>query len=138
MRQFAAGYLSEEGKISSANKTLRVSSRLDADEDNQVRVTAVRCGEVYAMPTTGGMEIRVPVEFVICLSQPIQIPCVTGIELDDKVLSMEERPSVVVVRARKEDIWALSKKYLSTPELIAMANPEDAEESGILLIPRAR
>jgi len=131
-------YTTEDGGIASASKTLQISSRLETEDGTEARILAVRCGELYAMPASGGLEMRIPVEFVLSLSEPVVIPCVTAIELDEEGFGVTERPSVVVVRAGGEDPWSLAKRYFSTPALIASANPETPEENGVLLIPRAR
>jgi hypothetical protein len=137
-------YRSDSGNLCAVTRRFAVEAPMEQLEPGmEAQVLDVRCGEAYASAAAGGLELRLPVDFDILITRKVNIMPITEISvLEDSPIDNQNRPSVIVVCTDgKPDIWALAKKYNSTPELINAANPQkDAEGQSrrMLLIPKAR
>ncbi len=132
-------YMTDRDTVSSLCRKTECEMPLAAPEDAVLLPGCPRCAEPYASPAAGGLELRLPLVVDASARETGTIRAVVSLSLDmDAPLSPGGVPSVMVVRSRGGDLWALAKKYRSTPELIAAANPQPPEEGGFLLIPRAR
>ena len=119
--------------------TRRLSAELSGKTEGRLLCAVGRCGEPYAAAASGALELRVPVEAELCLEESRAIRVLDTLELDmESPLDFANRASVTVVQRRGVDLWSLAKKYGSTPELIAAANPKCDEDTLFLLIPRCR
>lgn len=136
-------YRSESGAICRASKRISVESSVEIDEDMEVKVSCVKCAEVYAAVTSGGLEIKMPVDIDLFIVKSAPIISVVSIAADsDQPIDVSTKPSVTVINPdRSSDLWSLAKKYGSTPAMIASANDiEDTEGivGRLLIIPRER
>lgn len=106
--------------------------QIDAELPEDVCRVLVKCGEIYAAPAAGGIDVRLPVETQVISCPSVCAEWVTGIELDETA-PPPVRPSMYVIPAPAErELWPLAKKYGSTVELIEKNNPEGRD---VLIIP---
>jgi FOG: LysM repeat len=110
--------------------------------ENVAYVTSASCGDVIASPSTGGIDVRVNVDFLITATKPQWIRTITNLSYDEtSARDLSTIPSVTVKRITPEEtLWALAKRYNSTLGLIAEANGLEGEpEIGqLVLIPKRR
>lgn len=132
-------YLSDDGRILSVSGRYEVAAVAEGNADSVYSVLGRVSGGVFASPTGGALEIRLPVEFEVSVSSEMKFSAVSAIGYsDDEARDLSALPSVIVHHAAaKETLWTLAKNYNSTKELILAANEledEDAIETGMLLI----
>lgn len=135
-------YRSENGTVCRAGVRYTVESSQELEEGAELIIHDVRCGEAYAVPAAGGIELRIPVEMIGEVSQEQIITAVSGIAFDEEEEGeRREKPSLYLLYADPTDtVWSLAKRYGSTPELIRAANEMEAgaePDQALLLIPRA-
>lgn len=136
-----AVYRDESDALISAGKRLSVETGLDLDEDMLIEGVSARCSEVFATPTSGGLELRAPVDISAKVCRQISLSTVSRISADeDCPIKSCSSPSVTVLQCPTSDLWSLAKKYRSTTELILAANniADLSAADGILLIPGCR
>ena len=102
---------------------------------------ACRCvGEIYATPTSGGIEVRFDVDFS-CLAQSIRkVSAVADVQAEETE-DRDDAPSIVLRVVSHERLWDIAKTYRTTMDDILQANElEDGTELAgrLLLIPRRR
>ncbi|MCL2343876.1 MAG: DUF3794 domain-containing protein [Firmicutes bacterium] len=136
-------YRAEDGAVGAAGGRYTVKAQAPAEGGIKFTNCAVTCTETYAAPSSGGLELRVLLDFTASAVRDLRIDPVSAMNLDTEAQpSMQNRPSVTVLPARQQhSVWALAKKYGSTPDLIRAANEiGEADNIGgkLLLIPRAR
>lgn len=128
----------ERGGVVSLNRRLTADCVSPAPDGSALRIVPTCC-EPYAAVSSGAVELRVQVEAELRLPELQEIVTVQQLLLDtDAPIDTAARPSITVVRRSDADLWSLAKKFGSTPELIAAANPQCCEDSQFLLIPRCR
>lgn len=136
-------YRNESGAVCRIGARYTVQSSQELEEDAGLLIRSVHCGEAYAAPAAGGIELRVPVELFGEVFLERTVTAVTEISFDETQTEEEQqtRPSLYLLYPDASDtVWKLAKRYGSTPELIRVANEmEEEEEPGeaLLLIPRA-
>lgn len=129
----------ERGGIVSVNRRLWAECNCPPCEGSRLLAALPRCLEPYAAVASGALELRIPVEVELQLDEAQELTAVADLVPDaETVVDTGERPSVTVVKRGEADLWSLAKKYGSTLELIAAANPNGGEDSLFLLIPRCR
>ena len=106
--------------------------------DGEVTVTASQAGKPLPDLSGGGgisCEVRC---HVVTLSRE-GIPQVTGLELGEITPPDPDRPSLILCRAEKKDLWTLAKETGSSVEAIQKANGLEGEppQGKMLLIPIA-
>ena len=137
-------FRSDSGNLRAVTRRFNVEANMEQLEPGmEAQVHQVSFGDSYASAAAGGLELRLPVDFDVLITRKVNIMPITEITvLEDSPIDNQNRPSVIVICTDgKPDIWALAKKYNSTPELIAAANSlNEAEgQSGrLLIIPKAR
>ena len=107
------------------------------------RIAALRAvsSEGFATPAQGALEVRAAVDIELTAERCSSAGAITSVT-DAGEADTAGRPSVTVVRAAAGDtLWALGKKYHSTPELIAAVNSLGdgaPAEGSVLLIPAVK
>lgn len=99
--------------------------------------------ETDAMPVSGGIEVRLAVDFQLQVLELREVSVLSGFSLEqDNPMTLEERPSVVLRQiARGETLWDIAKAYRTTEAEIIEANgleEEPVQPEQLLLIPKKR
>ena len=134
--------MTEEGDFCVVSRRLEVGCPVDVPEECQCSYEC-RCGELVAMPTEGGVEVRIPIEFPYFCEQEVQGVVVRDVTVEEDGLYAEkDKPSIVLRLLQSgESLWDVAKRYGTTAEEIVRANKlEDGQPEGemLLLIPRKR
>ncbi len=136
-------YLTEEGSRVSVTRPIQASCTLDLPEG---AVCSARCScpsPVFATPTTGGIEVRFPVDFQYVALEIRRTAGVAAIRMDETARrDTSGQPSIVLrMVGPGERLWDLAKAYGTTQQDIMQANAlaeENAPNGQLLLIPRKR
>ena len=134
--------MTEDGDFSAMSRSLEVCCPVDVPVECQCSFEC-RCGELVAMPTTDGVEVRFPVEFPYFCEQEAQGMVVREVKIEEDCGDGgNEKPSIVLRLLRSgESLWEVAKRYGTTIEDIVRANELDGVLPGtetLLLIPRKR
>ena len=129
-------YRNEFGTLCCASKSIVAEVQVELTAGAELSVADVRVTEVIATATTGGVELRIPVDIDILVSERRSLTNICVAELDEESpIDVANCPSVtVLLTGTGFDVWELAKRYRSTPELIAAANEEGT--AGLILVPR--
>ena len=140
----SALYVTEDGQLMSNAETYQVEAEAEADPNANNMASAASGKDVYAVAVTGGIELRVPVEFTVTENAIQQIRTLDKLSFDEaSPVDMAKAPSVTVTRIAPGDtLWQLAKSHGSTSKLILSANgynEEDEVNAGqLLIIPKKR
>ncbi|MGI6029434.1 MAG: DUF3794 domain-containing protein [Candidatus Heteroscillospira sp.] len=126
-------YLTADGKAHGA--VCSGEMRIEGEIPENAECLFVRCGEVYAVPAAGGIDIRVPLEAGIGVRGGCELRLLSSLELDEEADRPERASLYIIPAAEDADLWQLAKRYGSTVEHIKMANPE---WGSVLLVPSER
>lgn len=130
-------FRNEEGVTCGLVRSFTAKWELDYKEAVDVDLLSVRCTELFATLTAGGIEVRLLAEAQALERRNMTVLPVESLTADeDSPIDLSILPSVVVLPEKQDDLWSLAKKYHSTLDLIQAANADVS--SNILLIPRAR
>ncbi len=133
-------YINEDGRYSNLMRRLTVNC--PHDSDMLYRAKASLAGDVTALPSSDGVELRFAVDFELTGTGGYEINAVTGIRVEE-LPDSAGRPSVVLRRCMKgESLWDIAKRYGATRKDLALANSiEDINalpQGALLLIPRKK
>ncbi len=135
-------YKSDDGRLLSAVARANAVSPWEDACENVAYITSASCCDISALPSTGGMDIKVNLDLMITATKPQHIKTITGISYDEtKIRDVSALPSLTVKRVdMNETLWELAKRYNSTQSLIMDANALEGEpEAGrLVLIPKRR
>lgn len=136
-------YQTEEGGYTSAVRSIPVSCPLELPHTGVCSCWCSCTSPVYATPTSGGIEVRLPVCFRYTAQEGHKVPSVTAVRLnEDAPRDHSALPSIVLrMVGPGERLWDIAKAYGTTTCDIMQANAleEDAIPEGqLLLIPRKR
>ena len=134
--------MTEEGDLCAMSRSLEVECPVEVPEACRCSF-GCRCGELVAMPTADGVEVRFPMEFPYFCEQEEQSMVVREVKVEEDGSGVEQdKPSIVLRLLRPgESLWDVAKRYGTTTEDIVRANKlEDRQLGGemLLLIPRQR
>jgi len=135
--------MGDGGRLNSVKRTFPVTTRLEADDDDNLVVDPQIGGESIATPASNGIEVRLGLDFRYLLLKPQQVACASNPVLDEKAPhDTIGKPSVVLRSvAPGETLWEIARDYSTTMNDIMQANGMEGEEplSGqLLLIPKRR
>lgn len=136
-------YLGEDNQIYTTSLRTAVEERVVMDPQKVCMCRAVCPGEIFATPTSVGIEVRYPVDFLFETLTDVKMAGVWDVTLEERE-QQETRPSVVLrMTEAGEQIWNLAKQYDSTVEEICAANHLEGQEAELpagrlLLIPHRR
>ncbi|NCE64597.1 DUF3794 domain-containing protein [Pseudoflavonifractor sp. 524-17] len=136
-------YRSDAGEIDSASRRFQVPCTLELPAGCTC-ICRCRCPEaVFATPASGGVEIRLPVEFCYLAVRREETSGVCNVRIDTECpRNHDSQPSIVLrMVSRGERLWDIAKCYGTTAADIRRANAleEDGQPDGqLLLIPRKR
>lgn len=134
--------VTEEGDYCAMSRRLEVECPVEVTEDCRCRFEC-RCGELVAMPTADGVEVRFPMEFPYFCEQEGQGMVVREVTVEeDDGDNGQDKPSIVLRMLQTgESLWDVAKRYGTTTEDIVRANELESGRPGegtLLLIPRKR
>ena len=134
-------FTGEHGTLASVTAPVEVQCRVGLPEGGVCRARCVLAGEVQAVATAGGIEVRLPVQFAYLTTLSRQRAAVAALAADERE-EEGERPSVILRLAQSgECLWDIAKAYSTTTADILAANdiPEPEHlEGNLLLIPKSR
>lgn len=135
-------YLTEEEHYASVSRQIQVKCPAELEE-NMACVPDCSVPEVDATATTGGIEVRLGVDFQVQVMEQSRVFGLSGFELDtEKPVEQEHQPSVVLRQITEgETLWDIAKFYRTTRAEIEQANGLDGEPAvpgQLLLIPKKR
>lgn len=135
-------YLTEEDTYAAVNRTIQVKCPVSVAESAKI---AAYCElvELDATASTGGIELRLGVDFHWTLLEEENVCCLTAFSVDaEQKPRQEHQPSIVLRQITAgETLWDIAKAYLTTCDEIRLANGLDSErmeEGRMLLIPKKR
>ena len=135
-------YLTEENEVYSVSRQVKVPCQVELPEQCVTSCRAACTGEVFATPTTGGIEVRFEVEFRYSALVGKRLVGVSGVQANDLPANGgDKEPSIVLRVVGQERLWDVAKTYRTTMAEILQANEledERALNGKLLLIPRKR
>jgi hypothetical protein len=125
-------YESDEGKISTS------TGKCELKCDAAARINA-EIGEVAAKAVSGGIELRIPVSYLVINEDEIGFATPEEIIVNDECeKNITGQPSVIVLKADgNTSLWSMAKQFNTTIGAISEANPgigEGTPEKGTLLL----
>lgn len=122
-----------DGTLRSANARWEGQTRLGADEGSRLDAVTVPMGQ----PQWSGMEARAEIQLRTTAVSRQGMPMITGLELGALREPDEDRPSLILCRPGRRDLWRIAKGAGSSVRAIRDANglSDDPEDNRMLLIP---
>jgi len=135
-------YETEVGELSPVTRTITVPCSLELPEGCACTCQCSCPGAVFATPTTGGVEIRLDLDFRYIALTSRRVVGVSGVQVEEgDAHSSAGQPSIVLRMVGPERLWDIAKSYGTTTEDIMRANElaeGDALSGRLLLIPKKR
>lgn len=133
----------EDGMVTGISRPVKAECPLELPEGTRCDCSCRLGGELMALPTANGIEVRIPLEFCYTTFQEVRVTAVGRVELvEEEGEDESERPSVVLrMVSPQEELWDLAKHYRTTEDVILSANGLEAETlpaGKLLLIPGRR
>ncbi len=134
--------VTEASEYGAVSRRMEVSCDVDVPEDSLCRFS-FRCGDLIAVPTTDGVEVRFSAEFPYLVLRDMRAMVVHDVVAEDCAAQEPVRQPSVVLRALQEGegLWEVAKQYRTTAQDIIKANQWEGEQPGagtLLLIPHKR
>lgn len=134
-------YLDENGTTLLSERRIELPLDLDADSEARVSLADVIVGDAVTSINAGGVEVRVPIEFVYTAAPVLKCSCLSALRAEPR--QEEDAPALVLrTLAPEASLWALAKRYRTTVGEILAANELESEAAVLpgrmLLIPRKR
>ena len=133
-------YTAEDNEIYAVSRQVSVPCQLELPEGSRCSCTCRCAGEIYATPTSGGIEVRFDVDFSYVAQSTRRVSAVADAQVGEAE-AREDAPSIVLRVVSHERLWDIAKAYRTTMEDILQANELESgtELAGrLLLIPRHR
>lgn len=129
-------YYDEEGSLQSTSTRWEETVSVTAAENTDVAVSSI-AEKPDTQTAADAITVRNPIQLQGVLTQPQQILMVTGLDLGEVTEPDPNRPSLILRKARKDDLWQIAKQCGSTVDAILEANGlQDAPPpEKMLLIP---
>lgn len=135
-------YLTEENELYSVSRQVNVPCPVDLPEGCACSCQSRCPGEVFATPTTGGLEVRFDLDFQYLALSGKRVVGVSDVQVGDAIVRDNgKEPSIVLRVVGQEKLWDIAKTYHTTMADIMQANElesGDALNGRLLLIPRKR
>jgi len=136
--------MGEDDELYAVKRSFYVECQVNTDGGSRCCCVCHCPGELYAVPSVGGIELRFPVDFEYLTENRIKVKQVSAAHLDQtQPINVGDRPSIILRMAEKgENLWELAKMFSTTKEEILAANEFADEgmslERKLLLIPKKR
>ena len=136
-------YIGEDDALCFVARPVSTECQLEPEPDCQCTCHCVCVGELYATPSSSGLEVRFPLDFVYRIEKRRMVREIAAARLDRETpLDMTKRPSIVLRRLEAgEELWNVAKAYFTTVTDIIWANEladENVPAGKLLLIPKRR
>ena len=127
----------EDGSIQGSTLRWEGTKSLAACEECSMDARLVTTGPVQTMDTGDGTSLMVPLQMETTTGTNQELNMITGLELGAIRDGDTQRPSLILCKAGKENLWSIAKRCGSTVGAIRQANKLDEEppEDRFLLIP---
>ena len=127
----------EDGSIQSSSLRWEGAKSLAACEECSMDARLTITGPVQTMDAGDGTSLTVPLQMETTTWTNQELNMITGLELGAIRDGDAQRPSLILCKAGKENLWTLAKRCGSTVGAIRQANKLDEEppEDRFLLIP---
>lgn len=135
-------YIAEDDELRAVSRQVSVPCQTELPE-GCVCSCMCRCpGEVFATPTTGGLEVRFDLDFEYMALSSRRVAGVCGAQMGEAALKDgTQQPSIVLRVVGAERLWDIAKSYRTTVRDVMQANELESGESvsgKLLLIPKKR
>lgn len=134
-------YTDESGHLQALERSVEVSARVPLPARGECRCRCALAGEVQAVASSGGIELRLPVRFSYLTTVPHTLETVTALQAEERE-EAQPQPSVRLRLVQSgEDLWDIAKACSAARSDILEANdlPDpDHLEGALLLIPKSR
>lgn len=133
----------EDGSVVGLSRPIQVECPLEIGEQVHCECSCRLGGDILALPTAGGIEVRLPLEFCYTTYEEARTVAIDRVEVaEEEKEACENRPSVILrMVSPQEGLWDLAKCYRTTEQAIIQANALDGGElpaGKLLLIPGRR
>ena len=130
-------YRGEDETVQNALVRWESQKSLPMDEGCSLDGMVMGQGKIRAMETGDGIGLSVPLQIQSRTSVNQELKMISGMELGQVQEPDQNRPSLILCRPGKENLWSLAKRCGSTVGAIQRANKLDDEnpDNRILLIP---
>lgn len=134
-------YTDDNGQLCAMTRPVTVSARVALPSQGECRARCAAAGDVQAVVTAGGIELRCGVQFFYLTTLQCRREAVCALQAEERETEAQ-RPSVILRMAQPgEGLWDIAKAYSTTQADILAANdlPDPQMLEGtLLLIPRSR
>ena len=135
-------YQDEGGAVLMAERTTEVSCHLDVPEECHVSAEAVCGEEVQGSIGERGIEVRLCVDFAVCMEQSVKRIGISAVRVEQPKDTAHAPSLVLRCLHHQENLWDMAKTYHTTIPAILAANQLEREEDvpyeQLLLIPKKR
>ena len=130
-------YRDENKVIQNSSVQWEAQRNLPMDEGCTADATIIAQGKIKIMETGDGISMAVPLQVQTRTGVNQEMTMISGMELGQVQEPDPNRPSLILCRPGKENLWSLAKRCGSTVGAIQRANnvEDDISENRILLIP---
>ena len=127
----------EDGTIQGSTAHWEDNKSLEASENCVMNTMITSLGNVQTMDTAGGTSLSVSGQMESTTGTNQELMMITGLELGAQRVEYPERPSLILCKPGKENLWNIAKRCGSTVGAIQRANKLDEEppEDRMILIP---
>ena len=130
-------YRDENGVIQNAAVRWESQRNLPMGEECTMDAAVISQGKIKTMETGDGISMAVPLQVQTRTGVNQEMTMICGMELGQVQEPDPNRPSLILCRPGRENLWSLAKRCGSTVGAIQRANnmEDDISENRILLIP---
>ena len=134
---FSLLYRCEDGSLQNALVNWESQRSFPVGEGCVVNSSVVNQGTIRTVESVDGISLSVPIQIYTQTGTRQDFPMITGMEPGQEKEPNPDRPSLILCRPGKENLWSLAKRCGSTVGAIERANHLVDEVPGdrILLIP---
>ena len=123
-----------EGKLSAGRRTLTLEQ---PTEGAPLRILTARVTQMSARPDGENAECSLTMELGCLAGEKTELRNIEGVILDEDAPYIQESlPTLTLVRAGGESLWALARRYHSSVEKIRESNEDAENTTRMLLIPK--
>lgn len=136
-------YLDEGGAPLLVERQEELSARIAVPQGCVAAIRSVSAGELSAVPSLGGIDVRCIATFTLRCEQSCRCPCLSTLSVEPRKEEPTEQPALILRALHDgEGLWELAKEYRTTAADILSANDLAGESElpadTLLLIPRRR